>query len=87
MVSCPISFPFDDDNIYWQMYKKEKPPTGLRKRGPGINDKMTMTAPSPFPSTMQVDSEHKHIPSRKPQKDLQPMDLDEKLTALRRTAG
>ena len=41
---------------------------------------------------MQVDSEHKHIPSRKgkelPQKDLQPTDLDEKLTALRRrTAG
>jgi hypothetical protein len=41
-----------------------------------------------IPFTMQVDSEHKHIPSRKPPKDLQPTDLDEKLTALRRrTAG
>ena len=41
-----------------------------------------------FSFTMQVDPEHKHIPSRKPQKDLQPTDLDEKLTALRRrTAG
>jgi hypothetical protein len=45
-----------------------------------------------FPFTMQVDTEHKHIPSRKgkelPQKDLQPTDLDERLTALRRrTAG
>ena len=47
-----------------------------------------LTAPSPSHFTMQVDSEHKHIPSRMPQKDLQPTDLDEKLTALRRrTAG
>jgi hypothetical protein len=49
--------------------------------------KRAVTA-SPSLTNMQVDSEHKHIPSRKPQKDLQPTDLDEKLTALRRrTAG
>ena len=48
---------------------------------------IALTAPPSFHFTMQVDSEHKHIPSRKPQKDLQPTDLDEKLTALhRRTA-